>query len=599
MVSNQDREVFKKLGISSILDLALIIPTSYENLTIAKTLNYGTLALLDVTIQECTTTHILKIKLFAHDLDTYIQGIIFHPKYFHTKMFRVGQRYLLYGKVEQNYGVVQLIQPKVVAKERGLIPKYKTPLQNKTLLSLVKRYVTKQNLEALGVKSEIAEDIINIHNPTMEFFLNYIKNSGFIGSHLKSIKYTEIYNHILKLSKLKTITKSLEILDSDITSFIDSLPFKLTGDQKNVIKDVQNDLKQTISARRIIMGDVGSGKTMIILASVVIAYPHRSILLAPTTILARQIYDEAKKFLPSNIKVAFVSNKSKEENLQEYDFIIGTHALLYKELPVTPLIMIDEQHRFGTKQREAIKQLVNQGDKQPHFLQFSATPIPRTMAMIQSSYIDISTIKELPFKKDIDTKIIYPKDFTLITEHIKSESRENRQTIIVYPLVEGSEVIDYQSIDEARGYWEKNFDDVYVTFGKDKNKEIVLEEFKNNGLVLLATTLIEVGISLPRLSTIIIVAPERLGLATLHQLRGRVSRNGLKGYCYLFTKKEPTKRIVEFCKTLDGFKIAQLDLNLRESGDLLKGEKQSGKEFNYFSMSDDEDILLEVKEDFR
>ena len=599
MVSNQDKEVFKKLGISSILDLALIIPSGYENLTIAKTLHYGTLALLDVTIMQITTTHILKIKLFAHDLDTYIQGIVFHPKYFHTKMFKVGQRYLLYGKVEQNYGVAQLIQPKVVAKESGLIPKYKTPLQNKTLQSLVKRYVTQQNLEALGLKSEVVRDIISIHNPTMEFFLLYIKNSGFIGSYLRSIKYTEIYNHILKLSKLKTITNSLEILDSDITSFIDSLPFKLTGDQKNVIKDVQNDLKQTVSARRIIMGDVGSGKTMIILSSVVMAYPHRSILLAPTTILAKQIYEEAQKILPSNIKITFVSNKSKEENLQEYDFIIGTHALLYKKLPRSPLIMIDEQHRFGTKQREAIKQLVTQGDKQPHFLQFSATPIPRTMAMIQSAYIDISTIKELPFKKDIDTQIFYPKDFALISEHIKSESKQNRQTIIVYPLVESSESIDYQSIEEAQGFWEKNFDNVYVTFGKDKNKEIILEEFRENGLVLLATTLIEVGISLPRLSTIIIVAPERLGLATLHQLRGRVSRNGLKGYCYLFTKKEPTQRIVEFCKTLDGFKIAQLDLNLRESGDLLKGEKQSGKEFNYFSMSEDEDILLEVKENFR
>jgi ATP-dependent DNA helicase RecG len=221
------------------------------------------------------------------------------------------------------------------------------------------------------------------------------------------------------------------------------------------------------------------------------------------------------------------------------------------------------------------------------------------MAMIQSSYVDISVIKELPFKKDIETKILYPKDFSSLVEHIKREIEEGRQTIIVYPLVEESEVLEYQSIDEARGYWEKNFEKVYVTYGKDKEKEDVLEEFSKEGNILIATTLIEVGISLPKLSTIVIVAPERLGLATLHQLRGRVSRNALKGYCYLFTKKEPTKRLKEFCKTLDGFKIAELDLKLRQSGDLLKGDRQSGKEFKFFDPSNDEDILNEVKGEWK
>jgi len=253
--------------------------------------------------------------------------------------------------------------------------------------------------------------------------------------------------------------------------------------------------------------------------------------------------------------------------------LIGTHALLFRDIPDADLVMVDEQHRFGTKQRALISKLVSSGDKAPHFLQFSATPIPRTLSMIQSSIIDISQIKELPYKKDIETHLISSAEFPELIEHIKDEIKHSRQTIVVYPLVEESETIEYQSIDEARGYWEKNFEKVYVTHGKDKDKEDILEAFRDNGNILIATTLIEVGISLPNLSTIVIVAPERLGLASLHQLRGRKA----------------------FSKTLDGFEIAELDLKYRQSGDLLRGDVQSGKHFKWFDPREDEDILLEAK----
>jgi ATP-dependent DNA helicase RecG len=598
LISKQDRDIFKKLGISSILDLSLVVPSTYENLTLADSLYIGTTQLLDVTIKNISSSHIMKLDLFSHNIDRSIKGTVFNPKYYHIKTFKVGSRYLLYGKIEKSYGQVQIVQPKVVSKALGLVPKYKTPVENITFQTIIKRYLTLDNLAKFGIKEDVAKEILLIHNPTIEFFLEFIKRGGFWDKNLKALKYIEVFNHILKLSKLNTTHRAISKLDSNISEFIDSLPFDLTGDQKKVIEEIRSDLALDTSARRVIMGDVGSGKTIVILASVMISYPKKSILLAPTTILASQIYQEAKKLLPKEVKIAFISNRSKKEDLGKYDFIVGTHALLYRDLPQIPLVMIDEQHRFGTKQREMIKQLVSKDDKHPHFLQFSATPIPRTMAMIESNYIDISTIKELPYKKDIYTKILSIKDFNFLTEHIQGEIDQDRQTIVVYPLVEESEVVDYQSIDEARGYWEKSFKGVYITYGKDKNKESILEEFRDRGSILIATTLIEVGISLPRLSTIVIVAPERLGLATLHQLRGRVSRNGLKGYCYLFTKKEPTKRLKEFCSTLDGFEIAELDLKFRESGDLLKGEKQSGREFHFFSMRGDEYILDEVKRDW-
>ena len=198
---------------------------------------------------------------------------------------------------------------------------------------------------------------------------------------------------MIKLKSKKLTFQSKKRLDSSIESFIENLPFKLTKDQEYALQDIKKDLNSDVSARRIIMGDVGSGKTILILASVVIAYPNRSILMAPTTILVKQIFLEAKKYLPKDIKIALITNKTKKIDLNEYDFILGTHALLYKNLPTFALLMVDEQHRFGTKQRNILLNLDNTNDKKAHFLQFSATPIPRTMAMIESNYINFSFLK--------------------------------------------------------------------------------------------------------------------------------------------------------------------------------------------------------------
>jgi ATP-dependent DNA helicase RecG len=282
-------------------------------------------------------------------------------------------------------------------------------------------------------------------------------------------------------------------------------------------------------------------------------------------------------------------------DLSGYDFIIGTHALLYRELPEAALVMVDEQHRFGTLQRNMLEKLVSEGSKKPHFLQFSATPIPRTLAMIESAHIDVSLITSTPFKKDINSKVIHKSDFSELLAHIKSEIAKENQVLIVYPLVEQSEVLEYQSIEEARGYWEKNFDDVYVTHGKDKEKEQVLLAFREQGKVLISTTVVEVGISLPKLTTVVIVGAERLGLSTLHQLRGRVSRTGLKGYCYLYTNQNSSERLDRFVETTSGFDIANLDLKFRKSGDLLKGTNQSGNQFKWFDFAEDAEVVKEVK----
>ena len=235
------------------------------------------------------------------------------------------------------------------------------------------------------------------------------------------------------------------------------------------------------------------------------------------------------------------------------------------------------------------------GDKRPHFLQFSATPIPRTQAMMESELIDISMIKTTPFKKEIETTIISKQEFPDLLSSIKDEISHEHQVLIIYPLVEKSSEVPYQSIEESSDFWRSRFDNVYVTHGKDKQKEQILIDFREQGDILLATTVVEVGISLPRLTIIVIVGAERLGLATLHQLRGRVGRNGLKSHCYLYTNNPKNQRLEEFSKTTSGFDIAKLDLKFRNSGDILDGTIQSGKKFVWLDMAEDDEIVASAK----
>jgi len=335
----------------------------------------------------------------------------------------------------------------------------------------------------------------------------------------------------------------------------------------------------------------------VILAAAVIAGRERSVLMAPTSILAQQLYEEACKYLPDGMEVALVMQGRMEGDYRSADFVIGTHALLYLEdLPEAALVMVDEQHRFGTRQRSMLEAMVSRGERRPHYLQFSATPIPRTQAMMESELIDVSLITQTPFEKRIHSRVIGRSDFPELLKHIESELEQEHQVLIVYPLVEESEEIPYQSIDEARGFWEKRYEGVYVTHGRDKNKEEVLLEFRDRGRILLATTVIEVGISLPRLTTVVIVGAERLGLATLHQLRGRVGRNGLESRCYLYSHHPDNERLEKFCQTTSGFEIARLDLAYRNSGDIVDGTIQSGQKFRWLDLAEDEEIVSRAKE---
>ncbi len=480
--------------------------------------------------------------------------------------------------------------PKKISQVGKITPKYKTKLRSDVMHRLIENNLSVEKLKEEGLKEDVASEILKLHFPLS------MPQKEFEEKTLDALKYTELFSYMKQLSVKRRYFNSISSNAKEYNEWAETLPFKLTQKQCEAIEDIRADLSKDVAAKRMIVGDVGSGKTMVILASAYMNMPKRSILMSPTTILANQLFEEAKKFLPQ-LKIALVTNKSKKEDLSGYDLIIGTHALLFRELPSASLVMVDEQHRFGTQQRNMLEKLVSSGEKKPHYIQFSATPIPRTQAMIETAHIDVSLITSTPFQKDITSKVIHKQDFKDLLEHIKNETAKGNQILLVYPLVEQSEVLEYQSIDEARGYWEKNFDGVYVTHGKDKEKEQVLLDFANDGNILIATTVVEVGISLPRLSTVVIVGAERLGLSTLHQLRGRVSRTGLKGYCYLYTNTSESKRLYEFCHTTSGFDIANMDLKYRKSGDLLKGVNQSGTQFRWVDLAEDENIVNRVKRD--
>ena len=612
-IEKKDLEKFKRLSIQNILSLAIIAPTRYEDKHIYTQMQMDKLQVIDATVEQISRSpKRTLITLFAHNFTHKLEAVLFNPKPYQLRHFIVGEQSFYYGKISCNSGHCQMTQPIKIEEVGSVVAQYKTALRSDSLKRLIRTYITKENLQSEGLPDAVTALLLTVHFPLANQEAKLSKHQ------IQALKFTELFEYMRMLQNKRRYFPAIRQLHGAWKPWAKTLPFQLTQEQTTTIEAIAVDFQKEVSAKRMIVGDVGSGKTMVILAAALIAQPHRAILMAPTTILANQLFEEAQKHLGHIKSVLVQSNTKKSIDLSEFNFIIGTHALLYRDLPESALIMIDEQHRFGTAQRNLLEKLVsgstenNQKSKmtkgnpqeeknkkstpRPHFLQFSATPIPRTQAMIDAAHIDVSLITETPFEKDIDTTVVHKSDFSDLLAKIESELSKKHQVLIIYPLVEQSEVLAYQSIEEARGYWEKRFEKVYITHGKDKNKEQVLKTFREEGNILIATTVVEVGISLPKLTTIIIVGAERLGLSTLHQLRGRVSRNGLKGYCYLYTNQEQSKRLDAFVKTDNGFDIAALDLRFRKSGDLLIGKTQSGEKFKWIDIGEDERIVQKVKE---
>ncbi len=589
----------QKVGINDLLELALTTPVKYYDYRLHnKILSPNPLLEIEITGEFRPGDKVWRVGAFAKNLSLPVELLFFNVTPYHFYTFKKGRTLFAVGKIQHRAEKILFLQPKTLPPNRvgKIYTKYKIDLDEELFESLKRKYLTYENLLAQGLPKEIAKSLLPIHYPDEQFLKGYFYYGDFFGKHLEALKFIEAYRYLKLLkAKKKEFKARCQIFNANPLPFYQALPFKPTPDQQAVINEIIEDLSSSIATRRVIVGDVGSGKSLIMFAIAFLTYPKRSILMAPTTILADQLFSEAKKLLPSFIKIALITSDAKEENLEKFHFLIGTHALLYRELPETCVIMVDEQHRFGTEQRDRLKKIVEDSKGAPHFFQFSATPIPRTQAMIQSALVDFSFIRNAPFKKEVETKIISKDDIKSLLEHISTQLEKGKQVLIVYPLIGESDRVGYKSLEEAKEFWISRFDKVFVTHGKDPNKEEVLRKFRKEGNILLTTTVIEVGISLPKLSTIVIVGAEYLGLGTLHQLRGRVARSGDKGYCFLYTHDPNNPRLRAFCRLKSGFEVAKLDLEFRRAGDILNGKDQSGRLFKWLNIANDAKIVERAK----
>ncbi|MCX4365161.1 MAG: ATP-dependent DNA helicase RecG [Bacilli bacterium] len=447
--------------------------------------------------------------------------------------------------------------------------------------------------------------------------IHFPSNTNNIKQAKLKLKYEELFAFMFKINLMKFKNQIFDnfviknIKPEYLDDVIDNLPFALTSDQLEAVKDIISDFNHERRMNRLILGDVGSGKTIVSFIAILLNQKvgYQSAMLAPTEVLAHQHYDNFKSLFP-NINVAILvgsqTKKEKETIIEELkqgniDLLIGTHAILEEnvEFKNIGLVITDEQHRFGVNQR---KKLQNKGQA-VDVLYMSATPIPRTYALTIYGDMDISMIKQKPSgRKDILTKVYKFDEITKIIQEIEEELSLKHQVYVIAPLIEENEDTELNDILKIEGILKshfKNKHNIGTLHGKMKasEKDAIMNNFKSGKLeVLVSTTVIEVGVDVQNATMIAIFNAERFGLATLHQLRGRVGRNSLQSKCLLISDKE-SERLHVLEESNDGFYISECDFKLRGSGDLF-GIRQSGDMvFKIADIHNDYKILLQCKSD--
>ncbi|AZB30610.1 ATP-dependent DNA helicase RecG [Chryseobacterium balustinum] len=500
--------------------------------------------------------------------------------------------------------------------KRGLNQKFfQVILRNicKEIPSLIQENLPESIMSSMKFLSR-QQTFLNIHFPkNLEYFEKANQRLKFEESFFFQLGYALKKLH----HKTQSVGNPFPIVGDHFTGFYENhLPFELTGAQKRVLKEIRMDMKKPIQMNRLLQGDVGSGKTMVALLTMLIALDNgfQSCLMAPTEILAQQHYNGIKDLLKdTEIKVSLLTGSVKasarkiiHEELEngELSILVGTHAVLEDKVKFKNLglAIIDEQHRFGVAQRA---KLWAKNKIPPHILVMTATPIPRTLAMSFYSDLDVSVIDEMPVgRKAIITAHRREKDRTYVYHFCHEEIRKGRQIYFVYPLIEESETLDYKNLMEGLDHIMDNFSNYEVTMlhGKMKpdEKDAAMNYFASGkSQIMVATTVIEVGVNVPNASVMVIESAERFGLSQLHQLRGRVGRGAEQSYCILMTSDkmsaESRTRIRTMTETNDGFKISEVDMQLRGPGDIL-GTQQSGVvDFKRLDLVNDAPIIKTTK----
>ncbi|MFI2742272.1 ATP-dependent DNA helicase RecG [Zhouia sp. PK063] len=617
----------KELGIHTYQDLLSLFPNRYLD----KTQYYKINQLQNNASEVQVIGKIVHLKMVEQKrgkrlIATFIDDtgqmelVWFRGHKWIKESLKLNTPYVVFGKTNAFNGVFSMPHPEMellTEHEKSLRsamqPVYPSTekLTNKGITNRVINKIMQQLfIETKGKFIEtLAEPILHelklIPKNAAMFNIHFPKSQELLYKAQYRLKFEELFYIQLQLIA-KNLTRKQKIkgfnfdqVGTYFTNFYKNhLPFELTNAQKRVIKEIRNDLGSNAQMNRLLQGDVGSGKTIVALMCMLLAIDNnfQACLMAPTEILATQHYQGiAELIAPLGLQIKLLTGSTKtaerraiHEALEngELHIIIGTHALLEDKVQFKNLglAIIDEQHRFGVAQRS---KLWHKNDIPPHILVMTATPIPRTLAMSLYGDLDISVIDELPpGRKPIKTVHRYDSNRLKVLRFIRDEIEKGRQVYIVYPLIQESEKMDYKDLMDGYASLERDFPkpkhQISIVHGQMKpaDKDYEMERFVNGETqIMVATTVIEVGVNVPNASVMIIESAERFGLSQLHQLRGRVGRGAEQSFCILMTghklSNDSKTRLETMCATNDGFEIAEVDLKLRGPGDIM-GTQQSG-----------------------
>lgn len=636
-IGEKTEKLFYKAGVEKVNDLLRYYPRYYdvfEEPVLIRDLECDrTQAIKGTVVREVSVKRVRNLQVVTGYLrderGDAIKATWFNSPYLKGKL-TIGSTFIFRGFVKENYSNFSIEQPKIFGiaeynKKKGeMQPVY--PLVSGLTNNMVQKAV-KQALKLVETEEFLPEKIRNKYGleglqQAIEH-IHYPTDKNQLYSARKRLIFDEFFMFIYNIRNLKdknTEIHNRHILEEpkEVKTLINDLPYELTNAQKRTWEEIKRDISSTKVMNRLIQGDVGSGKTIIAFFALITAALNngQGAMMAPTEVLARQHYDNLIELIKEhNINVnpvVLVGSMTAKEKREAYkviesgdaDIIIGTHALIQEKVNYNNLTMVvtDEQHRFGVRQREAI----SEKGEHPHIMVMSATPIPRTLAIIMYGDLDISVIDELPANRLPIANCVVGTDYRPNAyDFMTKQIAKGRQVYVICPTVEYSEAVEGENVIE---YAEKlkrimpvsvNIEFLHGRM-KPAEKNEIMHRFANNQIqILVSTTVVEVGVNVPNATVMMVENAERFGLAQLHQLRGRVGRGKYQSYCIFINgsgKKEALERLNILCKSNDGFLIANEDLKLRGPGDFF-GVRQSGDfEFRLGDIMNDANILKQASE---